>query len=576
MRGWTETYPDRLSYELAEFERLGLDFALDESALEDRGVLVLRGSVERNGAEVDLVVVYPDSFPFLRPEVYAPGLALDRHQNPIDHNLCLLDRSSRAWRVSDTGAWLVAERVPYLLDLLGTGGEALRDGEAPQGEPGSHYFQGHPGAVVFVPEQMLNLPAGDRAGILEIGFGENEPPQRLLRACLAKIAVRNRAGKKQVRAEFIEPLARRFAGQRLEGRWVRLERFPSGNAPLDLFRAITSVEPGFRQRHWTDLPDGMSLSVLGAVVPEEVRQGEWEDAWLFLISLRESHSGQITCYIARGDRLTPHDLQARLPAAARIDRKRVGLAGLGALGAPIATELLRLQVGALHVLDGERVEAGNIVRWPLGLSAVGHEKAAVVAGWGLAEFPFTETKGWIRRIGALQGEAVLPAGVPTEMQALTQFFDGLDLLIDATAELGIQHLLATLADEARIPQIYAWGTEGGWGAAVARIIPGQTGCWHCLQLAFDDGTITLPPAAPAASIQPRGCATPTFAAPSYALGPVVAQALRVAARTLRGERGDDVFVCRLEDENGELAAPNWSTHVLEVHDRCPCGHEAAA
>jgi hypothetical protein len=86
---------------------------------------VIRGSIVWHERQIELEVVYPDTFPFLRPEIYAPGLALGRHQNPLQGNLCLLDRSTRAWNVDETGAWLVAERVPYLLDLLEQGGEAL-------------------------------------------------------------------------------------------------------------------------------------------------------------------------------------------------------------------------------------------------------------------------------------------------------------------------------------------------------------------------------------------------------------------------------------------------------------------
>jgi molybdopterin/thiamine biosynthesis adenylyltransferase len=576
MKSWTQSYPDRLAYELADFARRGLDFRHDESALAEQGVLVLRGRITWREAEVELVVVYPDSFPFLRPEVYAPKLTLDRHQNPFEHTLCLLDRSTRAWCVSDTGAWLVAERVTHLLDLLESGGETLLEGEAPQGEPASYYFQARAGATIFIPEEMLDLPGDERVGILEVAFGQNEPPQQLVRGCLARLAVRSRKGKKQTLAELTDPVRTRFSGRRLEGRWVRLERFPTGNEPVDLATAITNIEPSFAHHHWQPLGDGAAISLLGAVIPEEVGQGEWEDSWLFLVSLRNTRTGAVTCYTARGERLTARDLQARLPASSRLDGKHVGVAGLGALGAPIATELLRSQVGGLHVLDGDRVEAGNIVRWPFGLSAVGHAKASVVAGWALAEQPLTVTRGWIHRIGALRLDGVPPPGGMSEMKVLTEFLDGLDLLIDATAELGVQHLLSTLSDKAGIPQVYAWGTEGGWGGVVARVVPGKTGCWYCLQLALDEGTIALPPAAPAALIQPRGCAEPTFAAASYALTPIVAQTVRVAARTLRGASGQDVFVCQIEDDHGELPAPCWSSYALEVHERCPCGHQAIA
>jgi len=576
MRKWTARYPDRLAYELAEFDRRGLSFRPDEAALADRGMLVIRGSIRWRQQDVELVVAYPDSFPFMRPEVYAPGLALGRHQNPIEHNLCLLDRSSRAWQVSDSGAWLVAERVPHLLELLEAGGKELAAGEVPQGEPESYYFQGQAGAVVFIPEQMLDLRADDRVGILEIALGTNETPQQLLRGCLAKVAVRSRKGKKQTRAEFTDPPRSRFAGERLEGRWVRLGHFPSRNQPRDILDAVAAVESAIAQPHWQSLATGWDISILGVVAPEEVRQGEWEDAWLFVVSLRRPGTDATTSYIVKGERLTAADLQERLPAPARLEGKHVGLAGLGALGAPLATELLRLQVSELHVLDGDRVEAGNIVRWPLGLSAVSHEKAAVMAGWGLAEYPFTVTKGWTHRIGVVREDTVPPPNGQDETQVLEDFFDGLDLLADATAELGVQHLLSTLADDARIPQVYAWGTEGGWGGAVARVVPGRTGCWYCLQLALDEGTIPLPPAAPAASLQPRGCAEPTFVAAGYALSPIIAQAVRLIARTLRGDGGEDVFICELEDQGGELPAPRWTSYPLAVDKRCPCADRAVA
>lgn len=576
MRPWTETYPERLAYELAEFERRGLRFEPDQAALDKTAALALRGSIIWRERAVELVVVYPDSFPFLRPEVYAPDLKLERHQSPIERNLCLLDRSSRAWHVSDTGAWLVAVRVPHLLDLLELGGEDLLAGEAPQGEPESYYFPGQVGAVVFVPAEMLNLQDSERVGILELAFGQNEPPQQMLRGCLAKLAVRSRKGKKRTLAEVGKPLRTRFAGERLEGRWVRLDRFPSGNQPADLLNAVAAVQPAFSQHHWHQLSLGVEISILGAVVPEEVRQGEWEDTWLFLVSLRRPAAGATTCYIARGERLTADDLRARLPAETRLESKRIGVVGLGALGAPLTTELLRSQVGELRILDGDRVEAGNIVRWPLGISAVGHDKAALITAWGLAEYPFTRTLGWTHRIGAVRPDATPPSGAVPETTLLTDFLDGLDVLVDATAELGVQHLLSTLADDAGIPQVYAWGTEGGWGGAIARVMPGQTGCWHCLQLALGEGTIMLPPGAPAAAVQPRGCATPTFAAASYALSPIVAQAGRVIARTLRGEGRYDVFICELENEDGELEAPRWTSYALKVHAQCPCVHHAVA
>ncbi len=317
MRRWTDAYPERLAFELAEFERRGLRFALDDELLARTGMVVLTGTLADQGEEIELQVAYPDSFPFLRPEVFAPGLQLDRHQNPVERNLCLLERSSRAWSVSDTAAWLVAERVPHLLALLEAGGEELLAGEAPQGEPASAYFEGESGAVVFIGEEMLAIPAEHTVGLMQLATGVNEPPQRVLRASLAKVSVRTHGAKKHTLAELAEPLKARFAGKTLDGRWARLERLPDANKPRDLLAAIADVEPALANPRWQPLPGGGEISLLGALVPEEVRQGEWQDTWVFVVSLRDSAHGRGVRYLVRGERLTAADLQDRCCRARR-------------------------------------------------------------------------------------------------------------------------------------------------------------------------------------------------------------------------------------------------------------------
>jgi hypothetical protein len=247
------------------------------------------------------------------------------------------------------------------------------------------------------------------------------------------------------------------------------------------------------------------------------------------------------------------------------------------ISAPIALELVRAQVGEMNVLDFDRVETGNTVRWTHGLSAVGHHKSGVIGGWVASEYPFTRVTPYGSRIGGVPPPAHNGAGIPGEAAMLSQFLDGVDVVIDATGELGVQHLLATAASERRIPQLYAWGTEGGWGGAVAWIDPDSGGCWHCMQLSFADGTVQLPPAAPAEAIQPRGCADPTFAAAGFALTPISAQAARTAARALTGVlAGSEVSVCALQEDAGELAAPRWRTDPVRVHKDCPCVHQVVA
>ena len=94
----------------------------------------------------------------------------------------------------------------------------------------------------------------------------------------------------------------------------------------------------------------------------------------------------------------------------------------------------------------------------------------------------------------------------------------------------------------------------------------------CLQLAFDEESIALPPAAPDAPFQPRGCTDPTFAAAGFAMTPIVAQAASCVAR-VAGRRGStQIHVCSLQTEDGELPAPAWETSAIAVHPECPCAH----
>jgi hypothetical protein len=233
---------------------------------------------------------------------------------------------------------------------------------------------------------------------------------------------------------------------------------------------------------------------------------------------------------------------------------------------------VRAQVGELRVVDFDSIESGNVVRWTHGISAVGYLKTGVIAGWAFNEYPFTDVIGFDFRLGAVPPPSSNGVSAFTESEGFTRFMDGLSVVVDASGELGIQHLIATAAEEQGVPQVFAWGTEGGWGGAVASFVPGVGGCWMCLQLAFDDGSITLPPAAPDAPFQPRGCTDPTFAAAGFAMTPIVAQTASCVARLAGGRESTQIHVCSLQTEDGELPAPAWDTSAIAVHPECPCAH----
>ena len=75
------------------------------------GTLALDVSVNLGQDTLQLVAKYPDSYPYLRVEVYAPTLSLRWHQNPYAKNLCLLGRHSDAWSIDDTLAGVLTSQL---------------------------------------------------------------------------------------------------------------------------------------------------------------------------------------------------------------------------------------------------------------------------------------------------------------------------------------------------------------------------------------------------------------------------------------------------------------------------------
>lgn len=575
LRTWLDIYPERLAHEVGGLRELG--FEVDEQELERNRRLVMRGELDTAISRTALVIVYPDTFPFLRPEVFAPELRLERHHNPYEGNLCLLEATTREWGVEDTGALLVAEQVPFLLASLAAGGEAMREAEVPQGEPHSTYFRGRPGSVVFVPAASLAMASDAKYGRFELSFGPSEAPPTM-RALLRSVTAKGQR-RARVLAEAEPQLIDRYPGPTVEGRWVRLDQLPSENTPQALLAAAIEVDGRLASPRYKTAGD-VELDVVGCVFAEEVAQGRWEDSWLFAVRNRQRTGPRRTrqgIALVRAERLTRDDLAARAPGLAALANRTVALAGLGALGSVIAIDLARSGVGEVRLLDHDRVEIGNTARWPFGLNAVGHRKVDVIAGWIRQEFPYTRVWGREWRIGVSEIPASLGAKrTVSEFDVLAEFWRDADLVIDATAELGVQHLVSTLA--LPTPQLYAWATEGAAGGAVVHTSGGR-GCWLCLQHAMADGMISMPPAEPEATVQPRGCAARTFTGPMFDLAPIANQATRVAVAALLGEATPehDVSICSLRDSHGlPTASPTWRQQELRVHPSCSSCDEALA
>jgi molybdopterin/thiamine biosynthesis adenylyltransferase len=283
-----------------------------------------------------------------------------------------------------------------------------------------------------------------------------------------------------------------------------------------------------------------------------------------------------TTYLTRASRAGPGDVVARVPELRDLPDQTIAMFGLGALGAPAALEFARAGVGALRLFDQDIVEAGNIVRWPLGISEVGKAKAQAIGQFIFTNYPYTQVSGHIGRIGGVRTPTV--AEGPTELEWLDTNLDGADLIYDATAEPGVWHALSDLARERDIPYLHTWATAGAWGGVVARVLPNRPGCWMCLEHHTNDATIPAPNADPAGGIQPPGCADPTFTGASFDLAEITLAGVRLAIATLLLDKPDrypdvpwDVAVINLRDTTG---TPHFDvqTFPLTAHPSCQrCG-----
>src|SRR5687768_7477443 len=97
---WFLATPELLEEELSAFAEAGIPCKVDEDAQEKEVIRISFTITPDNSSfqdlklehALELVAVYPDNYPYFRPEIFATNLDLPRHQNHLSKNLCLLQR----------------------------------------------------------------------------------------------------------------------------------------------------------------------------------------------------------------------------------------------------------------------------------------------------------------------------------------------------------------------------------------------------------------------------------------------------------------------------------------------------
>jgi molybdopterin/thiamine biosynthesis adenylyltransferase len=554
---WWQTLPERLDVELQALRDVGITFVIREEE-KAAGRIVLDLKIPMDGEVVELVARYPDVFPYTRPEVDAPGLTLKHHQNPVLKNLCLLDRRSDSWTPQMTLAELLREQLPKVLSAgRAATTDETADLEVHQAEPISAYLPVVAGSICLI-DGSWRVPDGISRGRAKIII---ELETEALRATVTKL--QDAAGRNI--AEMSWPPAHK-EGRPVDARWISLD------SPIVAATAV-EFERELRRRISTlgkpQYNNGLDLILIG--FPEETSWRSDGVGWVLLVRQRVRSPGRFVnddISLVRVGRVGPSDLAARIPEFATLRNSRVGLIGAGCVGGPIAFDLARGGLQQLLVVDDDFVDPAAGVRWVLGQSVAGRDKVNAVAAFIAANYPLTKVRGIKHRVGSVaRGNSD-----NQDRRVLGEIMDSADIVVDASAEFGIQRLLSDIARQFRKPYIAAYSTHGAYGGVLMRLHPDCTGCWYCVALHTADGTIPQPPALATEWVQPHGCEAPTFVGASWDLGEVSLAATRLIVATLMGDDEDydwDVAILSLRDGQGRRIAPQWQTFSAPIHPQCP-------
>lgn len=563
-----------MQHELDALRRAGISFEVDQRALKARE-LRLKFSHDVEGVTVAGIAVYPDLFPYFRPQVDAEQLGLTHHQNPLGGNVCLLGRGGDVWQPSYTLEWLLTYQMSRVLQAGRP--DARPDAIAAediQAEPYTAYLPYEDGSAVLIGGEW-EIPSDVTWGSLVLGTDAPRLAGTTVRC--AVLQVRDPAGRALVEAD---PHLREAYRHEYAALWARSSLATPERVPTTVDEALGRI-PEEARRSWRPLRSTAGVvRLLGVLIPEEVAHRRTGEGWFFVSQIEPSMSrkrknrkkAEPKYKLTRPIYSGPEDLSIRVPELAPMQSKTVALFGLGTLGAPAALEFARAGTRELRILDGDFVDAGPVVRWPFGLKDVGVAKATIIEQFVGSHYPYCHVVPEVFTLGSTPAP-----NRKTDQRVLEEMLGGADLVFDATADIGVQKLLAEIAREREIPYIGTVGRPGAWGGIIFRQLPGRAqGCWHCLQSALAEGAIPDAPSAGSPGVQPKGCGDVTFTGTSFDMVTIALDGVRRAIGTLAGPEGGypdsewDVVVISLRNDDGSFREPHWQSMALASRPTCDC------
>jgi len=564
MEPWFIRESKRFQYELKALADAGFSAAVDESAKKS-GKIVITVKYELDGKMHDLKARFPESYPYFPFEITSNTFPGGRHKNQYNGSLCILKDPHTTWRASkDTLAGILTTQIPKITQAQQEP-EKAHEIEAHEAVQTSGQLEYAAPSFLFVGDWQIS-PHYSR-GIISIGLEDKSNTNGILRGAVLKVLDDN----KKTIASIDDAISNRYDSP-IKGRWVRLPSAPSSADPENILNEAISHWPTLRTPTFND-----GLDVIGILFPEEVEYEKYHENWAFIVRVNTQKikfGANYPCYLARADQASTSVLQARSPKLSPLREKKILVVGLGSIGSVLAWQLARAGIGQINLLDFDTLQFGNTLRWMYGVMAIGHPKATILSQLLQYEFPFVKSLPFHHRIGDIQH----PPNQHSDSKVLSQALDGVDMIVDATAERCVSHFLSDIAKERAISYLWATGTHGSWGGTIGRVVPGRTpGCWKCFQRFLYDEKFKGPNQENMSDVQPPGCFHSTFTGTGFDMDHVSLEATRLVVSTLcqgsiKGypDFNWDVGIVNLFSEDGLPIAAEWHTYPLERHPECDC------
>lgn len=572
MKSWMEWFPERLETELDSYRRNAIEIDVDESS-KARGILSLHATVNHDESTHRIRVEYPSLFPYFQPMAFLLDEQLERHQAPESGHLCLLGRGTDQWDSGDSFGDILATRFPIIFQI-NRENDLVRKAELeePQGEPYTEYFNGAgvPGSAILYQDSWRISPEISM-GIAILECARSGPGKKSAAPLVGLIKTISK--KQDVLASWEGPSFNQFPSK-LHIPWVRLQDSPQGMGQtlIDQLTEDQKAHVGLNKLSRTN-----STSFL-VIFTEEAEQFQYRDG-IACVTLHPristSKKGKVASHqihYQRTFRAGAEELQARMPGIFELAEKNVVVFGLGAIGSFAGLELARAGIGTLCLVDFDYVEPATVRRWALGASAFGQQKADALEQHISDEYPWTSVTPIQMKIGDLQP----PGNSKNQFDEIVEVIDKHDLVIDLTAEFGVNELLSMISAKMKTPYLRGSATAGAWGGYIAYFTnaPHET-CWTCMthDLYGKEWADDLPPSDPAGTLQPPGCPSITFTGTSVDLQEISMEAVRQALGILTVSfplPEGQLSILRHRQDDGRRLVPQWKNRAIKPREGCGC------